>query len=377
MNSPNMELKRINRNRIFRYIQQQGVTSKAEMSYDLRISLPTLTHNITALRELNLITESGEYESTGGRRAKMISCNARARVAIGVNITRNHISVVVVDLMGNVIDSVREPFDCQNVEKTMKKTMEKIGELINHMLWRNQIDEETALGVGISLPAIIDEDCRTIQTDLVIPFPDDFYDQLKAYISLPYLLYNDANCGGFAELWNRKPFKRDMFYFSLSGTVGGAALLNDRIYLGADATAGEIGHLTLVPNGKQCYCGQKGCVDCYCNCYLLADVTDGDLIKFFDELKKGNPKAKERMEEYLDYLAVAIHNVRMILDCDVILGGYVGSYSELYMDSLLKRLREKEPFGYEGPYVIGCHHHTEAAAVGAALIFVDRFIAQV
>lgn len=368
-----MELKRINRNRIFRFILQQGTTSKAEIAYQLRISLPTVTQNIAALKEQHLIMESGEYESTGGRRAKMISCNAMARVAIGIDITRNHISAVVVDLLGNVIDSIRENFNCQSPENTLPK----IQELIEHLLRVHKIPDKTVLGVGISIPAIIDGDNQTIETALVIPFFSDYYQKLQPYIRFPYFFYNDANCGGFAELWNRKPTKRDMFYFSLSGTVGGAAMLSDQIYTGHDYTGGEIGHLTLVPNGRPCYCGQKGCVDSYCNCNCLAELTDGNLPEFFERLQQGESQIVERMEEYLDYLAIAIHNVRMLFDCDIILGGYVGSYSDLFLDGLKRRLRAADTFDKPVDYLTGCHYHTEAAAVGASLMFISRFIEEV
>lgn len=373
MNTPNMELKKINRNRVFRFILQQEATSKSEISYQLNISLPTVTQNITALKEQNLIVESGEYESTGGRRAKMLSCNAMSRVALGIDITRNHISAVVVNLLGNTVDSIRENFNCRDIPNTLPK----IQQLMERLLKANRIKDSTVLGVGVSLPAIIAGDYQSIETALVLPFPLDYYQQMQPYMRFPYLFYNDANCGGFAELWSRKPTKHDMFYFSLSATVGGAAMINDQIYTGCNFSGGEIGHITLVPNGKPCYCGQTGCMDCYCNSNCLAELTDGNLPDFFTLLQQGDPAARARMDVYLEYLAISIHNVRMLFDCDIILGGYVGSYSDLFLEDLCKRLQAKDTFNRKPDYVMGCHHHTEAAAVGAALMYISRFIDQV
>ncbi len=371
MGTPNMELKRINRNRIFRSILRKGTTSKAEIAYELQISLPTVTQNIAALKAEGLVVESGEYESTGGRRAKMLSCSARARVAVGINVTRNHISAVVMDLFGGLIDSVRESWDCIDTQSTIRK----IQELTERMLIANAIDDQTVLGVGIALPAIIDTDNLTVKTALVVPLPMDFYQQLRTYIRFPYALFNDANCGGFAELWSRRPMERDIFYFSLSGTVGGAAVINNQIYTGCDFTGGEVGHMTLVPNGRRCYCGKRGCVDCYCSSNRLAELApNGDLAAFFAAYQRGDAAAQQRMEEYLDYLTVAIHNVRMLFDCNIILGGYVGSYSHLFLDALKKRLFAADTFGHDVSYVTGCHYNTEAAAVGAALMYTSKFI---
>ena len=371
MAAPSMELKRINRNNIFRFILRKGTTAKAEIAYELQISLPTVTQNIAALKAAGLIVESGEYESTGGRRAKMLSCNARARVALGINVTRNHISAVLVDLFGNLIDSVRESWDCSDTQSTIRK----IQELTERMIVVNEIDDQAVLGVGIALPAIIDTNDLTVKTALVVPLPTDFYQQLRTYIRFPYAFFNDANCGGFAELWSRRPMERDIFYFSLSGTIGGAAVINNQIYVGRDFTGGEVGHMTLVPNGRMCYCGKRGCVDCYCSSNRLTEVvSNGDLAAFFAAYRRGDAAAQQRMEEYLDYLTIAIHNVRMLFDCDIILGGYVGSYSQLFLDELKKRLFVADTFGHDVSYVTGCHYNTEAAAVGAALMYVSKFI---
>jgi len=80
------------------------------------------------------------------------------------------------------------------------------------------------------------------------------------------------------------------------------------------------------------------------------------------------------MNTYVDHLAIAIHNVRMLFDCDIILGGYVGSYSHLFLDDLKKKLAETDLFEREVDYITGCYYHTEAAAVGAALMFTSQFI---
>ncbi len=118
-------------------------------------------------------------------------------------------------------------------------------------------------------------------------------------------------------------------------------------------------------------------MDSYCNCNCLSELTGGNLPAFFELLEQKNEKAQERMSEYLDYLTMAIHNVYMLFDCDIILGGYVGSYSDLFLEDLRKRLQKADTFNRKADYVMGCNHHTEASAAGAALMYVSRFIEQV
>ena len=57
--------------------------------------------------------------------------------------------------------------------------------------------------------------------------------------------------------------------------------MNNEIYYGDRMHSGEFGHMTLEINGRQCYCGKKGCVDAYCNAQNLSNLTDGDLGRFF------------------------------------------------------------------------------------------------
>ena len=99
----NMEVKRKNRNDVFRYICRSGIVSNPDISYALKLSLPTATQLTKALMEYGLIEEKGELQSTGGRRAKALALSDSAGRAAGLDITKNHISVVAADLAGRIV----------------------------------------------------------------------------------------------------------------------------------------------------------------------------------------------------------------------------------------------------------------------------------
>ena len=71
--STNMEIKKNNRNRVYRYIRESDVTSNPDISYDLKISLPTVTQNTKELIEKGLVRDAGKLKSTGGKRAAELS----------------------------------------------------------------------------------------------------------------------------------------------------------------------------------------------------------------------------------------------------------------------------------------------------------------
>ena len=86
----NMEVKKKNRNEVFRYICKHGTVSNPDISYNMKISLPTATQITKELIAEGLLEEKGELQSTGGRRAKALSAVINAKLAVGLDITKKH-----------------------------------------------------------------------------------------------------------------------------------------------------------------------------------------------------------------------------------------------------------------------------------------------
>ena len=106
----NMEVKRKNRNRIYRYMQRSGVVSNPDIAYELKLSLPTVTQNTKELIEMGLLKENGELESTGGRKAKALSVEKNAKLAAGIDLTKNHIGLLLTNLAGDILKYERMKF---------------------------------------------------------------------------------------------------------------------------------------------------------------------------------------------------------------------------------------------------------------------------
>ena len=80
---------------IINYIINHKATSKVELSRNLNLSMPTVLSNVNELLASGIVVEMGEYESTGGRKAKMISINPAYRYAVGIRITAKHVGFVL------------------------------------------------------------------------------------------------------------------------------------------------------------------------------------------------------------------------------------------------------------------------------------------
>ena len=364
----NMDVKRRNRSNTLRCVLTCDHISQMELSQRLSLSWPTVLQNVKELSELGLIQEVGSYESTGGRKAKAYAPVRDAKLALGVDITRNHVSLVLVDLCGQVLHWTRNsyPFSLDDSYAC------GLGELVERFVADNSAGERL-LGIGISLPGVVAEEKGILDDSHILGVQDVPTAFFSRYIPYPCRFLNDANAAGLAEVYGTLD-AGDLVYLSLSNSVGGAILNGGALYTGAHLRAGEFGHNTLIPGGRRCYCGKEGCLDAYCSARVLADYTEGKLADFFDRLRAGDPQLEQVWQEYLQYLAVAVNNLHMSFDCDVIVGGYVGAYLEEFGGPLRTMLEERNTFRRDASYLRFCRYKLEAAAVGAALMQVDQFI---
>ncbi len=368
----NMEVKKNNRNRVFRYICKHGTVSNPDISYGTKMSLPTVTQITKELIGKGLVEEIGELQSTGGRRAKALSVAANAKQAVGLDITKNHISLVLVNLTGEILkyDRIFQPYSAGD------RYYDAVDERLENFLEESGAERERILGIGISFPGIVDFNREMIAYSHVLGVEAVPFRSLCRFFSYPCYFLNDANAGAYAEGLQSEGRDR-FFYLSLSNTVGGAIFSSHELIQGKNFRCGEVGHMTIIPDGEQCYCKKRGCLDAYCSAKRLSDAAGGKLEDFFAALKQGEQKMMDLWDEYTTYLSIAVNNIHMLLDCDIILGGYVGSYMEAYMQDVRDKVSQRNTFAEDGTFVKACRYKVGAAALGASLKVMEEFVRQV
>ncbi|MGN0333055.1 MAG: ROK family transcriptional regulator [Lachnospiraceae bacterium] len=384
----NSEVKKLNRNRVFRYINDRDETCMPEISAALDISSPTVLTIVNELKEDNLITEVGEFKSTGGRKAKAIASIKDSRYTIGLDITKNHIGIICTDLSRKTLKYERVP----KIFENSVRYFTELGDMVCRFAGENHISDEKIAGVGIAVPAIVDLERNLITNSRALDVYNVPCEKWKSFIPYPCEFINDANAAAMTENI-RYSDKRSMVYLSLSNTVGGAIIFwtkedekniteplggsFGKMYVGDEWRSGEFGHMVIHPNGKKCYCGKEGCLDAYCSALNLADLENGKLERFFEQMEAGNKAYRQIWNRYLDDLAIAVDNLRMCFDCEVVLGGYVGCYMEPYMSEVRRRVAEKNIFDDNGEYVRACKYKKAATALGAAIYQIEKFISSV
>lgn len=375
-----VDIKKMNRNRVFRYMNETGQTSMSEIASALSISGPTVLSIVNELKEAGLVEEVGEFGSTGGRKAKAFATVKNAVYAIGIDITRHHVGITYTDLD-------RKSLAHERIRKVFENTdiyFKEVCELILDFVKRHEIEEDKIIGMGMSVAGIVDRTEKRIPKSHVLDVENIPFEDWIKYMPYPCEMLNDANAAAIAECHDLDK-KGGVLYLALSNTVGGAIVFGDegqsfigeKIYAGDNWRSGEFGHVLVQPDGEQCYCGKKGCLDVYCSAYNLAARSKGKLEGFFEELAEGKEELQKVWSEYMKYLAVAVGNLRMCLDCEIILGGYVGGFMEPYMGQFRKLVSEHDIFETDAKYVKAGRYKKEASALGAAIFQVDGYIAQI
>lgn len=381
----NLEVKKLNRNRVFRYVNSKKETSMPEISTALNISTPTVLSIVNELEEKHVIRENGEFESTGGRKAKAIESVKDIRYAVGLDITGNHVGLVCTDLSEKALEHkrVRKPFSFS------LSYFREVGEMAEQFVLECGIPKEKILGIGMALPAIIDAKRKVIDNSRALGVFNIPCEEWASCMPYPCEMINDASAAAIAEISGRKTAE-NIVYLSLSNTVGGAAVFRNDVggirfwkpgqgdtvslYEGDNWRSCEFGHMVIHPGGRMCYCGKQGCLDAYCSALTLADNEDGNLEQFFQKMESGNKAYRKIWEGYLEELLVAVDNLRMCFDCKVVLGGYVGSNIKPYLQEIRRMAAKRDIFGNDGLYIDVCRYQKEASALGAAIFLIEKFI---
>ena len=367
-----LQIKQNNRRKVLRYILSHHAISRQEIAQGLGISTPTVLQNVNELMQMGLVRDAGQYESTGGRKAGIVAANADAVYSVGIEITRNHIGMVLVDLGGSLVCETRENCAYRN----HAPYYHRLGAIAEHFTQQSGIPCERIRYAGISVPGILDPEKTAITDSHVLGL--SYLDCTVFQKILPWQcsFENDANAAGYAELRDL-PAEGTMIYLSLSNSVGGAIYQNGILVPGSEERGGEFGHMRMVPEGKLCYCGQKGCLDAYCSALRLSEKSNGSLEQFFDGVDREIPELMTVWRDYLYWLSYAVINLRMIFDGKIILGGYVGGYLAPYLDSLRAQVQKLDPFGHTGDYLFCGKYRQLASAYGAALRPLDQYLENV
>ena len=255
----NQYLKELNQASVMELIRLHERLSRKELS-DLTGLSPTACGSITRqLIQDGFLHETGQGESTGGRKPVMLEIKPDSYYAAGFDIGMDELQMVIADITGKVIVE-------KNLEYTMGISVDKaiglIYDELDRIIAQLGLKWERFLGCGLSIPGLVDRG-----TNQVIMAPNlswnhvDLRTRAADILKMPVFIENEAMCSAICEHWIGKCKNIGNFVcINVESGIGAGIFIGETIYRGFSGSAGEIGHLIVQENGRLCGCGNHGCL---------------------------------------------------------------------------------------------------------------------
>jgi len=271
------------------------------------------------------------------------------KYAIGIDIGGTKISVTLGTSNGKIL--VRKKIITRTGSQSKACIQEMIASI--HEIFREfKISSRDILGIGIGAPGAVNSKKGILPRSpnlagwAGIPIVGIFRDKFK----LPVYLANDANAAALGELVFGAGKKiKNLIYITVSTGIGGGLIINKKLYEGAGFVAGEIGHMSIVPEGRKCKCGQRGCLETYASGTAIANgyseakkrkVTGAKEVGFAAD--SGDKAAIESYRKAAYYLGIGLANLMNILNPEAIVigGGVLKSSPPVYWKEVLKSAKD-------------------------------------
>jgi glucokinase-like ROK family protein len=245
---------------VLNYLWEAGQpVSRAYLVKISGLNKSTIGSLLAQLQSWGFVKESGKSEPRPGRPGTLIDVNAEVGRVVGVEIGVGFISVVVTNFKAQIIWRQKVETESQ-YPLNQAQILEQAEQLIQTAVEATP-REQHLFGIGVVVPALIDH-----TTGMVLFAPNlkwnevSFRDKWQQRFGVPVIVENDANAAALGEQMLGVAKQVDNFVYLNAGVgLGGGLIIGGKLYGGVGGFAGEVGHMTLEPEGPPCNCGNRGC----------------------------------------------------------------------------------------------------------------------
>ena len=271
-------------------------------------------------------------------------------VSIGVDIGGTKVLAAVVDHTGRVLDTeaTDTPGQGAGLERaTVREVEDALVDVVSPLLAIHG-----RAPVGVAAAGFVDRDAQRVRFAPHLPWRDEplsarLTERLGHRILGDVLVDNDATAALWAEAhFGAARLVRDAVMVTLGTGIGGGLMVRGALHRGTNGMAGEYGHMQVVPDGRPCQCGQRGCWEQYCSGNALTRAAlDGGLelagAPLTTAAREGDMVALAAYEQVGHWLGVGVANLVAAFDPPlVVVGGGVSAASDLLLDRARKSLAE-------------------------------------
>lgn len=319
---------------------------------------------------------SGTYQAEGVCDALVTTIREKAApVRIGIDMGSTETRIGLVDIHQHLLAYETLPVD---TACTPERVIQDIARAALALLEKQGIAVDQCVGAGIGVPGTIDRKAGVVRYSNNIRWEQvGFAEEIGKYLPIPVSIANNADCAAFGEaVAGAGRDCQDVVMLTVGAGVGGGVILDGEISHGKGIGGGELGHMVIVEDGRECTCGRRGCLEAYVSMPALkkeAEYVTGRKLTP-EEIFKGAPEDDEGLkkvtDDYIRKLGTGIVNIVNIFRPQLVIlgGGSISGFEEMLLVPLRERI-ETDCFGGrmgELPEIVPAALGVTAGMVGAA-----------
>jgi predicted NBD/HSP70 family sugar kinase len=311
-----------------------------------------------------------------GRRAQLVTLAHRVGLAVGVHVGHRHIRVAIADFTHEVLAERVLPMP---VDHPVDTSLDRTALLVVDLLERLGLAMQDVVGIGIGLPAPVDDATGMISVRGIMRGWDEVHvgHVLSKRLALPVYVDNDANLGALAESTRGASREyRDSVYVRASYGTGAGIIINHQLHRGFAGTAGEIGHVQVDPQGDICRCGSRGCLDTVVGARAIVEplrATHGNLTlrDVVQRAREGDPGCAQVIADAGAEIGAVVSGVAMTVNPQcVVVGGELAETGEILLRPMREALRRRVLLNQIAPLEVIPAELGNAAEVAGAIALV-------
>lgn len=314
-------IKKINRSLIIKEIVNKGMISRADLAKEVDLTRATISVQVADLLDEGLVIETHLEHNAVGRKPIMLSLNADAGYALGIDLDNKQITYTLTNLLGEIIAHEVIALQTNNYDEIVVLLAENINR------YANQYDDARygIVGVCIAVHGLV-------SNEEIVHFVPQFgwndvglKHDLEKLINLSIHIENNANLSAFAERIFTHHDTENLLSATFYSGIGLGMIMNNKFVRGHDGFAGEIGHMIIVPQGNECACGNHGCFERYASDLIILDrlakvkeisnVTYGQVAEWIAD---DDDQVMEILQQFILYVSIGLNNMINIYNPEVI-----------------------------------------------------------
>ncbi len=398
MGSNQVTAKLQNIHSILKGLLQYRQISRIELANLTGLTTATITNLVNELINQGIAREEGVGKSVAprvGRPRMVLELIPTARYAIGVHIGIGEFHVVITDLLANIHHTVSIQYEiCSDPEIVVRD----MGIQIIKLIQRSGIPVDAIVGVGIGASGLVN-----VETGVNVNAPNlcwrdvPIRDWVRQKTGLPVVVDNNVRLMCLAEsMFGIGKHVHSMAFIYARIGVGAGLVVNDNLYRGMAAGAGEIGHSIIIPDGGElCRCGNHGCLETLVSepaiirlahqivqanpqgilAKELQNESLNPMEQIFSAAKAGDPEVLNMLKERARYFGIALANLINILNPEMIVLGGLLAYAEASMLPEIQNTVKQCAFSHLGDAVQirVTSFGQKAGMIGAAALALNTF----